>query len=113
MKFIHTTLILLLLSCSCAYAESAAKLKIGVIQSLTGMAAEDGKTVVQALELAAADIKQQTGTEVELVVEDDQTVSKNSVSAFQKLSAAVPDAIIAATWDFTTNPLLPMAASCL
>lgn len=100
-------LILLLLSVP-VYAEIPDSLRIGVVQSLTGIAAEDGKTVVQALELAAADIKQETGTSVELLIEDDQTTSKNAVTAFQKISASKPAAVIAATWDFTTNPLLPL-----
>lgn len=84
-------------------------LKIGVIQSLSGIAAEDGKTVVQALRLAADKINASGTIPVELLIEDDQTVSKNAVTAYQKLRAAGVSAIIGATWDFTTNPLLSLA----
>lgn len=102
--------LIIVMNCTLCLGEAPNKLRIGVIQSLTGIAAEDGKTVVQSLKLAASDIKNSTGTEIELIIEDDQTSSKNAVSAFQKLSSSNLDAIIAATWDFTTNPLLPLAA---
>ena len=58
--------------------------KIGVIQSLTGFAAEDGKTVVQSLQLAAEDINARGSYHVQLLVEDDGTQTKNTVSAFEK-----------------------------
>lgn len=90
-------------------AEAPEKLRVGVIQSLTGIAAQDGQTVTRAVRLAAKDIKEQTGREIELLIEDDQTSSKGAVSAFQKLVTQQPHAIVGATWDFTTNPLLPMA----
>lgn len=103
-------LFIVLLCCSSsAVAEPVPKLRIGVVESLTGIAAEDGKTVVQALELAVADIKRKTGQEIELQIEDDQTTAKNTVSAFKRLANSAPSAIIGATWDFTTNPVLPLA----
>lgn len=47
------------------FAES---LKVGVVQSLTGIASADGTTVVQALRLAANDLKN-SGVSVELLIE--------------------------------------------
>lgn len=82
--------------------------RVGVIQSLTGIAAEDGKTVVQSLRIAVDDINSSSSPKVELIIEDDQTDSKKSVNAYQKLRAQGIDVIIGATWDFTTNPLLPL-----
>ena len=83
--------------------------KVGVIQALTGIAAEDGKTSVQALQLAAEDINSK-GKRIELVVEDDQTEAKNTVSAFQKLKGEGVKVIIGATWSFTTNAIVQLAA---
>lgn len=84
--------------------------KLGVIASLSGIAQEDGKTIVQAAKLAAEDINSKDGTKIALVIEDDGTVSKNSITAFQKLEHLNVDAILGATWDFTTNPLMPLTA---
>jgi branched-chain amino acid transport system substrate-binding protein len=100
--------ILLLLSWS-ENLKAEPVLKVGVIQSLTGIAAEDGRTVIQALELAKADINAAEPVRVELMIEDDQTTPTKTVSAYQKLKAAEVDVMIAATWDFTTNSLLPLA----
>ena len=91
-------------------AQSSAVIKIGVIQSLTGIAAEDGKTVVQALGLAADDINSQGKQKVELLIEDDGSQSKNSVTALEGLARRGVDIVMGATWSFTTNPLLALAA---
>lgn len=88
-------------------------IKIGVIQSLTGIAAEYGKNVMHGLSLAVEDINEKAGNEserVELIVEDDQTDSKRTVAAFQKLARSNVDAVIGATWDFTTNAIVPLSA---
>lgn len=89
-------------------AQEKGVLRVGVIQSLSGIAAEDGKTVMQALELARETLSE-SGQRVEMLVEDDQSNSIRAVTAFQKLISQAPDAIIAATWDFTTIPLVPLA----
>ena len=86
------------------------KIHIGVIQSLTGIAAEDGKTVLQSLKMAADDINSQKRVVVELIVEDDNTQPKNTVTAFERLALQRVDAVVGATWDFTTNAILPVAA---
>lgn len=87
-----------------------APITIGVVQSLTGVAAQDGNTVVRSLRIAADDLSKR-GTEVSLVVEDDAFDPKTSISAFRKLQMEHVDAIIGATWSATTNPLAPLAAS--
>ena len=89
-------------------ALSERKLRIGVIQSTSGIAAEDGKTVVQALQLAADQLKQDNIT-LDLYFEDDKTSPKDTVTAYQKLKSKGVDAIIGATWDFTTNTLTSLA----
>lgn len=91
-------------------ALSPAPIKIGVIQSLTGIAAEDGKTIVQALKLAADDFNAKGAARIEILVEDDGTQPKNAVSAFDKLALQGVHAIIGATSDFTANSILPLAA---
>jgi branched-chain amino acid transport system substrate-binding protein len=86
------------------------KLRIGVIQSLSGIAAEDGKTVVQALQLAADKINQTNAIKVELLTEDDGSDSKQAVTAFKKLQGQGVDAFVGPTWSFTFNSIVPMAA---
>lgn len=83
-------------------------IKIGVIQSLTGIGAQDGNTVVRAVQLAADDLRKQ-GAEISLTIEDDTTDPKSAVSAFRKLQSRGVDAIIGATWSFTTNAITPLA----
>lgn len=90
--------------------ENRSNYRIGVIQSLTGIAAEHGQNVLHALELSASKLNSQGDIVVELVVEDDGTDSKRAISAYQKLLAANVDAIVGATWGFTTEPLIPLAA---
>lgn len=81
-------------------------IKVGVIQSLSGIAAEDGKTVVQALKLAADDINSKGQIKLELLIEDDGTQPKNSVAALKSLIQQQVQVVIGATWDFTTNAIL-------
>lgn len=96
------------LLCSPLAEAEPRELKIGVIQSLTGIAADDGKTAVQSVQLAAEELAKK-GVRIQLIIEDDQTSPKNSVTALQNIAAKQPDAIIGATWDFVTNPLLPIS----
>ena len=77
-----TLFVLLFLSAvNFALAELPRPMKVGVIQSLSGIAAEDGKTVVQALQLATEDLNKGNALRVQLLVEDDQSVPKNGVTA--------------------------------
>jgi ABC-type branched-subunit amino acid transport system substrate-binding protein len=90
---------------------TSSSIKVGVVQSLTGIAAEDGKTVVQALKLAADDFNSRSDSKVELLIEDDGSQPKNSVSALTSLVRRKVQVIIGATWDFTTNAILPAAST--
>ncbi len=84
-------------------------LKIGLIQSLTGIAAEDGQTVLKAVRLAVEDINLTRTPKIELLIEDDCSDSTVSVNAFYKLQASKVNAIIGATWDYTTNAIIPLS----
>jgi len=63
-------------------------IKLGVIQSLTGAAEEDGRTIVRAVQLAADEINARGDVRVSLLIEDDATQPKNSVTSFNKLRVA-------------------------
>jgi branched-chain amino acid transport system substrate-binding protein len=77
------------------YDAKADTLKIGMVQPLTGAAAESGKYQVQGAKLAAEAINKAGGVlgkQIELVVEDDQTTNPGAVLAFSKL-ASDPDIV--------------------
>ena len=106
-QIVLATLLVLVLGSSAAFADT---FTVGVLQSLTGLAAEDGKTVIQALNLAAEEINAKEDLKIKLTLEDDQSAPKSTVSGWHKLAAPQPEAIIGATWDFTSNAVLPLAA---
>jgi branched-chain amino acid transport system substrate-binding protein len=69
---------------------SADTLKIGMVQPVTGAAAESGKYQVQGAKLAAEAINKAGGVlgkQIELVIEDDQTTNPGAVLAFSKLAS--------------------------
>ena len=88
-------------------------IKIGASISLTGVAADFGDMSKKAMDLAVEEINNKggiNGRKVELVVEDDRTDPKGSVSAYQKLvHTDNVDAVIGGIFDFTAQPLLPLA----
>lgn len=88
-------------------------IKIGAVLSLTGAAASQGDYALKAINLAKDEINQKGGVDgrlVEVVVEDDQTDPKESVNAFNKLiNVDRVDGVIGSLWDFTTQPLIPLA----
>lgn len=110
-RIILLLLAFLLVPSPAARAQTAAKpvLKIGLIQSLTGIGAEDGKTALQAATLAAEDLNMNGTPQVTLLVEDDATDPKKTVTAFRKLMTEHVDLIVGATWSFTTNSIVPLA----
>jgi branched-chain amino acid transport system substrate-binding protein len=70
-----------------AYADT---LKIGMVQPVTGAAAESGKYQVQGAKLAAEAINKAGGVlgkQIELIIEDDQTTNPGAVLAFSKLAS--------------------------
>ncbi len=65
-------------------------LKIGMVQPLTGPAAESGKYQTQGAKLAVEAVNKAGGVlgkQVELVIEDDQTTNPGAVLAFSKLAS--------------------------
>src|SRR5262245_9494308 len=71
-------------------AASADTLKIGMVQPVTGAAAESGKYQVQGAKLAAEAINRTGGVlgkQIELIIEDDQTTNPGAVLAFSKLAS--------------------------
>ncbi len=63
-------------------------IKIGYIGPLTGPSAVLGMDAVKAVEIAVADVNKAggvNGRQVELISEDDQYLTKNTVSAYEKL----------------------------
>ncbi len=88
-------------------------IKIGAVLSLSGYAAGYGEYAQKAINLAVKEINDSGGMnnrKVEMVFEDDKTDAKDSVSAFQKLvSVDNVDGVIGGLFDFTAQPLMPLA----
>lgn len=84
-------------------------IKVGVIQSLTGVAAEDGLNAVRSIQLASNEINAKGPLRVKLLIEDDQSQAKEATSAYNRLIEAKVDVIIGATWSYTTNAIIPLA----
>lgn len=71
-----------------AEAGAQDKIKIGVIQPLTGPSAYDGQRVVKGIQLYANKVNKEGGVlgkQIELVVVDNQNKPQESVSAFERL----------------------------
>lgn len=73
--------LLLLMAC----ASTTEHVKIGTIIPLTGWGAYWGQPNLKGLELAQADIKEQLGMDIELIVEDHKSDAKEAATAAQKL----------------------------
>lgn len=88
-------------------------IKIGAVLSLTGDAAPWGESSKNGIDLAVKTINQNGGIDgrlVEVVFEDDHTNGKDAVSAYNKLvKVDNVSGIIGSVFDFTTQPLLPLA----
>ena len=68
---------------------SAEPLKIGMVATLTGAAAEPGRDVTQCAKLAAEEVNKAGGVlgrPIELVIEDDEATNPGIVLAFSKLA---------------------------
>lgn len=92
-------------------AEPHKDLTIGAVISKTGFAADYGDMAEKAATLAVEEINAKGGS-VRLVVEDDETNPTKAVSAYRKLvDVDRADAVIGSIFDFTTQPLLPLALS--
>ena len=90
------------------FGKTKADIKLGVIQSLTGIAQEDGTNILKALELAVDEINAKGDTQIKLLVEDDATNAKSTVSAYQKLKSQRVDAIFGPSWVHTVRSITPL-----
>ena len=81
--------------------------RIGVVIPLTGIAAIVGENERAGIALAVKEINDSSGVNgrpLEVVIEDDHTEPKQTVTAIQKLiSIDNVDALIGGTWDFLAN----------
>lgn len=86
---------------------------IGAVISLTGDASPWGEFAKRGMELAENAINRSggiKGRKVEIIFEDDHTDPKQGVSAFNKLNSIDKvDGIIGGVFDFTAQPLFPLA----
>jgi len=83
--------------------------KIGAVISLTGFAAPWGEYAKNGMELEVKEINQNGGN-IKLVIEDDGTEGAKAVSAYNKLiSFDKVDSVIGGVFDFTLQPLIPLA----
>ena len=106
MKFFPSTalnalfalLVLELFAFETSRAQAEERHTIGVIASLSSFAANFGQAVVDGAQLAAAELATQ-GVHVDLKIEDDRSVNKETVSAYMRLAEAEHvDAIIGGSW---------------
>ena len=92
---------------------SANPIKIGAVLSLTGFAAPWGEYAKQGIDLAVKNINDAGGIDgrkVEVIIEDDKTDGKQAVGAFQKLTSIDHvQGIIGGVFDFTAQPIIPLA----
>ncbi len=98
MSMVLRLLFLLILGIPSAGSCQPEKIPLGFIGSLSGPAASYGQAVLEGAKLAVKELNA-AGTAIELVVEDDATNSKNTVTAFQKLAGTDKvRAIVAGSW---------------
>ena len=100
----------LFLQCLCVLADEVRPpLKLGAIVSLSGPAAKNGENWLEGARLALDDLRRE-GHKVDLVVEDDETVTTKAATAFVKL-ATIDRAggVIGGTWDFLAEAVCPLA----
>jgi len=86
---ISRILLAAVLSMLTCLARSAEPLKIGMVTTLTGPAAEYGRYETQGAKLAAEEVNKAGGVlgrPIELVIEDNQSTNPGSVLAFSKLA---------------------------
>lgn len=98
-----------------ASKQNSAPIKIGLVASLTGDAAPWGESAKNGVDLAVKTINERgglNGRQVQVITEDDHTNGKDAVSAYNKLvNVDGVSGVIGSVFDFTTQPLLPLAES--
>lgn len=94
---------------------NTAPIRIGILNSLTGVASPWGEFAKKGVELAAKQINANggmNGRQVELVMEDDHTDAKTAVTAYNKLvSIDRVDGVVGGVFDFSATSVLPLALS--
>src|SRR5262249_31155960 len=88
-KIYHRVVLAGLMVVLTCLARSAEPLKIGMVATLTGSAAEPGRDETQCAELADEEVNKAGGVlgrPIELVIEDSQTTNPGVVLAFSKLA---------------------------
>ncbi len=88
---------------------------IGAVISLTGPAGNQGEYIKKGMDLAVNEINKNGGMEgrkVSIVYEDDKTNPKDAVSAYDRLvHVSKVNGVIGGLWDFTAQPIMPLALS--
>lgn len=106
-------LIIALINRSPDTAQTNEPIRIGGLLSLTGVAADFGQMSKKAMELAVEEINADGGIDgrmIELSIEDDQTNPQTAVSAYNKLTSINNvDAVVGGLFDFTAQPIFPLA----
>ncbi len=81
-----------------AKPQAASPIKLGFVGSLSSFAANYGSAVLEGAKLASDELMK-AGIVVDLKIEDDQSIAKNSVTAYTKLrNIDKVSAIIGGTW---------------
>jgi branched-chain amino acid transport system substrate-binding protein len=91
---------------------SAGNIRLGVINSTTGLFADQGQLVNNGILLARDEINAKggiNGRQIELLIEDDGSDSANAVKAYQKLVDAKVEAIIGPLSSGATAAIAPLA----
>jgi ABC-type branched-subunit amino acid transport system substrate-binding protein len=101
--------VLLMLPCIVVGADPQRRLKIGVVSGLSGIASKWNHYQNLGLQLAQEDLAR-SGTKIDLVFEDSQTVGSKAITAFNKLiDFDHVDAVIADDFGYVVAPLIPLA----
>ncbi len=112
MKGFFVLLAALLLLAACTPQQSE-QIKIGAVLSLTGVAAFYGESSRNGMDLAVEEINAAggiNGKKIVVIYEDDGTDGKRAVTALTKLMEIDKiDAIIGGTWDYSLEPMAPIA----
>ncbi len=83
--------------------------KIGVAYALSGQATYWANMQLKGIQLAQRDLAAE-GIKVDLLIEDSETSSSKSVTAFNKLVASNGvEAVLGNIWAFLTEPMIPLA----
>ena len=88
-------------------SENPKKLKIAAVFGLTGLAAEHGNAMKNGIMLAAENLKAD-GWQVEIQIEDDQTVPAKTASAVRSLLAKGYRFFVGPTWSFLSKAAEPI-----